>query len=242
VRLRESIDISIDQEGTEVTTSLAVNARGHRSHTGEDAMVSTSDKKSGLGLSDGVVSELATFWEVLPGHEDELRGATERFASTLSAVDRDKNLHTGLRDQRHVIFDNGTRLMWATTFENDWDPYFEDFVQIGIEHFLDWMEHTQQWSHVSEWLEESGGRENFRLDNPDLEAQMKRSVGGLKAIVQSVQSPATGYFNNLREFTMPEIVKGQRVNAAFQRVLDNPAAEEALAHPALKPLLDEAAD
>jgi hypothetical protein len=41
---------------------------------------------------------------------------------------------------------------------------------------------------------------------------------------------------------MPEIVKGQRVNAAFQLVLDNPAAEEALAHPALKPLLDEAAD
>jgi len=203
---------------------------------------STSNKKSGLGLSDGVVSELATFWEVLPGHEDELRAATERFASTLSGVDRDKNLRTGLRDQRHVIFDNGTRLMWATTFENDWDPYFEDFVQIGIEHFLDWMQHTAQYTHVTEWLEESGGREKFRLDNPDIEAQMKRSVGGLKAIVRSVQSPATGYFNNLREVTMPEIVKGQRVNAAFQRVLDDPAAAEALTHPALKPLLDEAAD
>jgi hypothetical protein len=238
----ESIDISIDQEGTEVTTSLAINARGHRSHTGEEAMSSTSNKKSGLGLSDGVVSELATFWEVLPGHEDELRAATERFASTLSAVDRDKNLHTGLRDQRHVIFDNGTRMMWATTFENDWDPYFDDFVQIGIHHFLDWMEHTAQYTHVTEWLEESGGADKFRLDNPDIEAQIKRSVGGLKAIVRSVQSPATGYFNNLREVTMPEIVKGQRVNAAFQRVLDDPAAAEALTHPALKPLLDEAAD
>ena len=205
-------------------------------------MSSTSNKKSGLGLSDGVVSELATFWEILPGHENELRAATERFASTLSAVDRDKNLHTGLRDQRHVIFDNGTRLMWATTFENDWDPYFEDFVQIGIEHFLDWMQHTAQYTHVTEWLEESGGREKFRLDNPDIEAQMKRSVGGLKAIVRSVQSPATGYFNNLRDLTMPEIVKAQRVNAAFQQVLDDPAAEEALAHPALQPLLEEAAD
>ena len=205
-------------------------------------MTSMLSKKSGQGLSDGVVSELATFWEVLPGHEDELRAATQRFANTLSAVDRDKNLHTGLRDQRHVIFDDGTRMMWATTFENDWDPYFDDFVQIGIEHFLDWMEHTTQYTHVAEWLEKSGGRENFRLDNPDLEAQMKRSVPGLKAIVSSVQSPATGYFNNLREYTMPEIVKGQRVNAAFQRVLDNPAAGEALAHPALKPLLEEAAD
>jgi hypothetical protein len=205
-------------------------------------MTATISKKSGQGLSDGVVSELATFWEVRPGHEDELRAATERFADTLRAVDRDKNLHTGLRDQRHVIFDNWTRMMWATTFENDWDPYFDDFVQIGIHHFLDWMEHTTQYTHVAEWLQESGGADKFRLDNPDIEAQMKRSVPGLKAIVSSVQSPATGYFNNLREYTMPEIVKGQRVNAAFQQVLDDPAAEEALQHPALKPLLDQAAD
>ncbi|MGH3336126.1 MAG: hypothetical protein ACRDOZ_09935 [Nocardioides sp.] len=202
----------------------------------------TTDKKTGGGLSDGVVSELATFWNVLPGHEDDLRAATERFADTLRSVPRDKNLHTGLRDQRHVIFAGGTQLMWATTFENDWDPYFEDFVQIGLHHFLDWMQHTTQYTHVATWLEESGGAEQFRLDNPDLEAQMKRSVPGLKAIVQSVRSPATGYFNNLREFTMPEIVKAQRVNEAFQQVLDDPAAEEALAHPALKPLLEEAAD
>jgi hypothetical protein len=104
------------------------------------------------------------------------------------------------------------------------------------------MQHTAQYTHVTEWLEESGGADKFRLDNPDIEEQMKRSVGGLKAIVQSVQSPATGYFNNLREYTMPEIVKGQRVNAAFQQVLDDPAAAEALQHPALKPLLDQAAD
>jgi len=201
-----------------------------------------SDKKTGGGLSDGVVSELATFWNVLPGHEAELRAATQRFAETLSSIPRDKNLHTGLRDQRHVIFDGGTRMMWATTFENDWDPYFEDFVQIGIHHFLDWLQHTTQYTHVEEWLDQSGGAEKFRLDNPDIEAQMKSTVPGLKAIVQTVRSPATGYFNNLREFTMPEIVKGQRVNAAFQRVLDDPAAEEALAHPALEPLLEQAAD
>ena len=73
--------------------------------------------------------------------------------------------------------------MWATTFENDWDPYFEDFVQIGIEHFLDWMQHTTQYTHVSEWLEAVRRGEKFRLDNPDVEAQMKRTVGGLKAIV-----------------------------------------------------------
>ena len=205
-------------------------------------MTTANSQKSGKGLSDGVVSELATYWNVLPGHEDELRAAAQRFADTLRGIDFDANIHTGLRDQRHVIFDNGQRLMWATTFENEWDPYFEDFVKIGIEHFLDWMQHTDQYTHVATWLEESGGREQFRLDNPDLEAQMKRSVGGLKAIVQSVQSPACSYFNTLGNWTMPEIHKGMRVQEAFQRVLDDPAAEEALRHPALKPLLEQAAD
>ena len=104
-------------------------------------MTTTTNIKSGEGLSYGVVSELATYWDVLPA----TRTSCARRPSgspTCSAVPREKNIHTGLRDQRHVIFDNGTRLMWATTFENDWDPYFEDFVQIGIHHFLDWMQHT----------------------------------------------------------------------------------------------------
>jgi hypothetical protein len=205
-------------------------------------MTSTTNVKSGGGLSSGVVSELATYWNVLPGHVDELRAATQRFAEVLRQVPLEQNIHTGLRDQRHVIFDNGQQMMWATTFENDWDPYFEDFVLIGIEHFLDWMQHTTQYPAVSEWVESSGGVETFSSDNPDVDAHVKQTVGGLKAIVQSVRSPATGYHNNLGTWTMPEIVKAQRVQAAFQQVLDDPAAEEALRHPALKPLLEQAAD
>ncbi|MGW1987001.1 hypothetical protein ACWCPJ_31835 [Streptomyces collinus] len=40
---------------------------------------------------------------------------------------------------------------------------------------------------------------------------------------------------------MPQVVKAQKINDAFQEVLDDPAAEEALSHPALKPLLAQAA-
>jgi hypothetical protein len=205
-------------------------------------MTSAVTRKSGQGLSYGMVSELATYWNVLPGHEDELRAATQRFPDALRKTPAEKNIATGLRDSRHVIFDNGTRLMWATTFETDWDPYFEDFVMIGIEHFLDWLQHTAQYTDVSAWLESSGGAEAFDTARPDIEAQMQRTVGGLKAIVQSVQSPATGYFNNLSTWTMTQIIKAQRLQEAFQQVLDTPGAEEALQHPALKPLLEQAAD
>jgi hypothetical protein len=205
-------------------------------------MTSAVTRKSGQGLSYGVVSELATYWNVLPGHEDELRAATQRFADVLSKVPLEKNIATGLRDSRHVIFDNGTRLMWATTFESDWDPYFDDFVQIGIEHFVDWLQHTAQGTDVNAWIESSGGVEAFDTARPDIEAHVQRTVGGLKAIVQSVQSPATGYYNNLSTWTMTQIIKAQRLQDAFQQVLDTPGAEEALQHPALKPLLEQAAD
>jgi hypothetical protein len=205
-------------------------------------MTSAVTRKSGQGLSYGVVSELATYWNVLPGHEDELRAATQRFADVLSNVPLEKNIATGLRDSRHVIFDNGTRLMWATTFESDWDPYFDDFVQIGIEHFVDWLQHTAQGTDVNAWIESSGGVEAFDRARPDIEAHVQRTVGGLKAIVQSVQSPATGYYNNLSTWTMTQIIKAQRLQEAFQQVLDTPGAEEALQHPALKPLLEQAAD
>ena len=42
--------------------------------------------------------------------------------------------------------------------------------------------------------------------------------------------------------TIAEQEKTQRLVKAFQKVLDHPDAEQALKHPALKPLLDEASD
>ena len=73
------------------------------------------------------------------------------------------NVETGLRDERHVIFDGGKRLVWFTTFETDWDPYVEDaFMRIGIDHFTDWMQHT---TSADEWfacIREAGGEEKYR--------------------------------------------------------------------------------
>ena len=52
---------------------------------------------------------------------------------------------------------------------------------------------------------------------------------------------AGGYARNYGG-TVKEIRKAERVNEAFQQVLDDPEAAEALQQPALGPLLDEAAD
>ena len=39
----------------------------------------TLTKKSGKGMSMGVISELSTFFTVKPGHEEQLREASKRF-------------------------------------------------------------------------------------------------------------------------------------------------------------------
>ena len=203
------------------------------------------DLKSGKGNRDGVVSELATFYEVIPGHEDELRAACQRMADTLRGLSEELHMKTGLRDERHVIFDGGKRLMWCTTFETDWDPYVEDAaVIIGIENFIDWVQHTKEWPRFEAWLRSAGGVEaiNAGLTDSSKAKEVQMNTRGLKEFLQSVQTPACGYFNAMSDVTHVEIRKAMQVQQAFQQVLDSPGAAEALQQPAMKPLADLAVD
>jgi hypothetical protein len=203
------------------------------------------NKKSGKGNRDGVISELATFFEVIPGHEDELRAACQRLADGLRALGVAVNIKTGLRDERHVIFDGGKRLLWVTTFDTDWDPYVEDaIVMIGIENFIDWLQHTKEWPRFEAWLREAGGVEtlNTGKSDPTKEKPVRMSTRGLKEFLQSCQTPADGYFNAVSYVTHRQIAKALQVNQAFQQVLDTPGAAEALQNPVMKPLADLAAD
>ncbi|MGW1887551.1 hypothetical protein [Streptomyces sp. NPDC001970] len=208
-------------------------------------MTATTTKKAGKGNTDGVVSELATYFHVKPGHEQEVAAACRRMCEALRQGDMAATIKTGLRDSRHVVFDNGTRLLWATTFETEWDPYIDDaFLTVGFEHFVDWMQHTTEWdTKIAPWIEKSGGLEALTGDKTreGFEEHILANMAGMKQILQDGQQQAAAYFNPVGSLTMPEIAKAHRINAAFQEVLDDPAAEEALQHPALKPLLAQAA-
>ena len=205
-------------------------------------MTTALSKKSGKGTTDGVISEMAGFWDVLPGHEEELAAATQRMAEAVRGLDPETSIRTGLRDTRHVIFDDGRRLLWATTFETEWDAYVDDAVLlIGMGVFLDWLQHTVQGQDIVSWARESGA-DKFAKGDPEWEALMKQATSQLKAVLQSVQRPASAYFNALSAMTLPQFTQDQRLEKAFQRVLDDPGAAEALQHPALKPLLELAAD
>jgi hypothetical protein len=203
--------------------------------------------KSGKGNRDGVVSELFTIWDVKPGHEEELRAATERLATTLKNAPVELNIQTGLRDERHVIFDGGKRMVWFTTFETDWDPYVEDaFMRIGIDHFTDWIQHLTAEDEWFAHIREAGGEEKFRaatkIYGTAQEKEERIGLSWLKNFLSDRQIPASGFYKAMSYITHAEVRKAHRVNEAFQQVLDDPDAAEALQHPALKPLLEQAAD
>jgi hypothetical protein len=207
-----------------------------------EVMATAQSKKSGKGITDGVISEMAGFWDVMPGHEEELPAATQRMAEAVRSLDPATSMKTGLRDTRHVIFDDGRRLLWATTFETEWDAYVDDAILIiGIDVFLDWLQHTVQGQDIVAWAKSSGA-DQFARDDPRWQEAMREATGKLKEILQSVQSPASAYFNAVSALTLPQIDRAQRLEKAFQEVLDSPEAEQALQHPALKPLLELAAD
>jgi hypothetical protein len=70
---------------------------------------------------------------------------------------------------------------------------------------------------------------------------VKAGSAALKAVLQSAQVTAVYYFNDLNSLTVPQIKKAQRLEQAFQQVLDNPEAAQVLQHSALRPLAELAA-
>jgi hypothetical protein len=198
-------------------------------------------KKSGKGNSHGVISEVSAYMTVKPGHEEEARAAASRFGEMLRNSDWKDLQKTGLRDARLVNFDNGRRLMFASGFETDWDPYVDDAILVvGLQHFMDWLQHTVEAEELVASVKSLAG--DVDENDPAYAEKVKPAGAQLKAVIQKIQTPATTYFNALSDLTLPQVKKAQRLQRAFQQVLDDPAAQEALQHPALKPLLEQAAD
>jgi len=170
---------------------------------------------------DGVVNELSCFFKIKPGREEHVRKACEEADKDPLRLATLERLGT-LTEARLVVFDNGTRLGFFTVFEGDWDKYIEDFMP-GVVPALDKVFR----GNVEDWFTKP-------VD--------QLTVDEAKAALDAHQVTAAGFVWMHRDHTLKQIRKALRVNVAFQNVLDNPAAAEALKHPALKPLLDQAAD
>lgn len=78
-----------------------------------------------VGARLGKVSELTIIVPLAPGGAQRLRAFLRLLRGNLSqGADKVGTLHT----MRFVFFDNDTRLLFATSYDGDWDTYIDDFV------------------------------------------------------------------------------------------------------------------
>lgn len=186
------------------------------------------------GAKSGKRDELTMFYRVKPGHEKEIRKAIEDFFSSpaRTAVDDPRIFNyiaqTGVHDIRLALFDNDTRLVWLTSFDTEWDPYIDDTfaVRNNVVEYGKILQHT---------VEAPEG-----IADPN--SQLQKSPGPIKEIFLANRVVAAGFAPTFPNATTWGVKKGERLLEAFQKVLDHPEAEQALSHPALKPLLELAAE
>jgi hypothetical protein len=77
-----------------------------------------------VGARQGRVSELTGIIPFAEGGAKRLRGLLQLLEGNFQGADAVGSVH----DMRFVFLDNDTKLLFATAYDGDWDPYIDDFA------------------------------------------------------------------------------------------------------------------
>jgi hypothetical protein len=147
-----------------------------------------------VGARLGKVSELTIIVPLAPGGAKRLRAFLRMAGGNLNQGDKVGTLH----DMRFVFFDNDTRMLFATSFDGDWDAYIDDFVT-KIPDYLDIID--------SAWDGWPGIR------SP-----------GAKDYLAAHQITAEGWYVAHPDLTVAEIHRLKRIGKAVDELLDRISA------------------
>ena len=105
-------------------TALENVIRGVQS--GKPAKQSVSVGSAGrIGARQGKVSELTAILPIKPASAKRMRAFLELLHGDLA--NQGVELVGTVHDMRWVFLDNDTKLLFASTYDGDWDPYIDDF-------------------------------------------------------------------------------------------------------------------
>ncbi len=94
--------------------------------------MATTTEPSRPGRSVGTATEFTLFFRIKPGHAAPLRNALEQLQSTPGYLPGDYRMPiTSIHEARFALFDDDTRLLFATSFDGAWDAYMADFLIPG---------------------------------------------------------------------------------------------------------------
>ena len=186
------------------------------------------------GTKSGKRDELTMIYTVKPGHEKEIRKEIDEFYQGPFRKNLEDprvvaiNTKIGVHELRHVLFDNDTRLLWMTSFDTEWDPYIDDTFAVANS-AVPYGKILQHTVEAPEGIADP--------NNP-----ITQSARPVKDLFLATRVLAAGFAPTFPNTTARDIFKGEQLRKAFEKVLESPDAEEALKHPALKPLLELASE
>ncbi|WP_200308707.1 hypothetical protein [Streptomyces adelaidensis] len=142
-----------------------------------------------IGAKSGEVSELTIILPLKPNGAERLRKFFKLVGGNLAGAGQVGTLH----NMRFVFLDNDTKLLFATAFDGEWDPYIDDFAT-KIPEFMDYL-----FSNVEGWP---------GITSPDV-----------KDFIVKYQIPAEAWFVSHPNLTVAEAHRLKRQEAAVQRFL-----------------------
>ena len=142
------------------------------------------------GVRLGNVSELTIIVPLAPGGAERTRAFLRLLGGNLDGADKVGSVH----NMRFVFLDNDTRMLFATAFDGEWDPYIDDFAT-KIPDYLDIIN--------SAWEGWPGIR------SPEA-----------KDYLLKYQVTAEGWYVSSPDLTVAETRRLQRIGAAVDEFLD----------------------
>ena len=176
----------------------------------------TKDKPEGAsagraGMQSGNVSELTAIADLKPGGADRLRRIFNLTNGNFDGAQRVSTLH----DMRFVFFDNDTRILFATTYDGDWDAYINDFAT-KIPELMDLLfQSVEGWPGIAD--------------------------PSVKDFIAKHQIDAAGWFVANPQVTVVDVRRLQRMEKAVNEMMDAVAGTDLdnSGQKALKAFLDK---
>ena len=111
-------------DAPEMAKKALENAAPALASLATDAHASQTESAGRIGIRLGRVSELTVIAPFAPGGAQRLRAVLRLLNGNFSAGAKVGTLH----DMRFVFLDNDTKFLFATAYDDQWDPYIEDFA------------------------------------------------------------------------------------------------------------------
>lgn len=153
-----------------------------------DSVVATTAGRIGAQL--GNISELTVMAPLKPGGANHLRGLFALLQGNFQGAKQVGTLH----DMRFVFLENDTRMLFATTYDGDWDVYIGDFAT-KIPDLMDLI-----FSAVEGW--------------PGIRSPT------VKDFIASIQVQAAGWFVAYPNISVADILRMKKTDVALNEFLD----------------------